>query len=50
MSLSVRGTLGVSSLPLSFPALHLFFGNGEHLADGVMEAFGFCLSWYPGRR
>ncbi len=41
MSLSVRGPLGVASLPLSFSALHLFFRYCECLAYGIVEAFGF---------
>ncbi len=43
-SLSVRGPLGVSSLPLSFSALHLLFRDGKHLANGIVEAFGFGLT------
>ena len=31
-------------LPFSFPALHLLFGDGERLAHGIVEAFGFGVS------
>ena len=33
--------IAVRFLPLGFPALHLLFGDGERLADGVVETFGF---------
>jgi hypothetical protein len=31
-------------MPFSLPALHLFFGDGERLADGVVEPFGFGVA------
>jgi hypothetical protein len=32
-------------LPFSFPALHLLFGDGERLADGVVETLAFGNVW-----
>lgn len=40
--------LAVGFLPFSFPALHLFFGNLEHGADGVIHPCGFGLAGYGG--
>jgi hypothetical protein len=37
------------SLPFSLTALHLLFGDGEHLADWVIEPFGFRVAGYVWR-
>ena len=44
MSFTVRGPLGVSSLPFSLAALHFIFRDGERFTDGVVEAFGFGVA------
>jgi hypothetical protein len=33
-------TLALGPLPFGLAALHLFFGDGERLADGIVETFG----------
>ena len=43
-SVLCRYGLAVRLLPFSFTPLHLFFRDGEHLADGVIEAFGFGVA------
>jgi len=50
MSLSVRGPLGMRFLPFGLSALHLLFRDGERLADGIIEAFGFGVArdWRGG--
>lgn len=36
--------LALCLLPFGFSALHFFFGDGERLAHGVVEAFGFRVA------
>ena len=37
-------SIPVRFLPFGFPLLHLLFGDGERLANGVVEPFGFCVA------
>jgi hypothetical protein len=39
-----RLIFGLRSLPLSFSALDLLFGDGEHVSDGIVEALGFRVA------
>jgi hypothetical protein len=36
--------LALNFLPFGFPALHLFFRDGERLAHGTVEAFGVSVA------